>query len=200
MPNRPRGPARKSPAKPTFFATPAQFRTWLSKHHATAPELLVGFYKRDSGKASITWPESVDQALCFGWIDGIRRRVDDVSYTIRFTPRRTGSVWSSINIKRVAELETLGHMKEAGLAAFAKRSEEKSRIYAYEQRFHSKLEPEQEKKFRANKKAWTFFQAQAPWYRRAVTHYIVSAAREETRAKRLQRILDESAQGRRIVR
>jgi len=160
---------------------------------------LVGFYKRGSGKPSITWPESVDQALCFGWIDGIRRRVDDVSYTIRFTPRRTGSIWSSINIKRVAELETLGHMKKAGLAAFARRSEEKSRIYAYEQRFHSKLEPEQEKKFRANKKAWAFFQAQAPWYQRTVTYYIVSAAREETRAKRLQRIIDESAQGRRIV-
>lgn len=161
--------------------------------------MLVGFYKRDSGKPSITWPESVDQALCFGWIDGVRRRVDEVSYTIRFTPRRAGSNWSTINIKRVGELEALGHMHEAGLAAFAKRSEEKSRIYAYEQRFHSKLDPEQEKKFRANRKAWTFFQAQPPWYRRNVTYYIVSAAREETRAKRLQRIIDESAQGRRIV-
>ncbi|HSE66867.1 MAG TPA: YdeI/OmpD-associated family protein [Gemmatimonadales bacterium] len=199
MPSKPRPRARKSPAKPTFFAQPDQFRAWLSRHHTTAPELLVGFYKRDSGKPSMTWPESVDQALCFGWIDGIRRRVDDVSYTIRFTPRRTGSIWSSINIKRVAELDALGHMHEAGLAAFAKRSEEKSRIYSYEQRFLSKLEPEQEKQFRANKKAWRFFQAQAPWYQRAVTHYIVSAAREETRAKRLQRIIDESARGRRIV-
>jgi uncharacterized protein YdeI (YjbR/CyaY-like superfamily) len=194
-----RTPAKKPPAKPTFFATPARFRAWLSKHHATAPEVLVGFYKRDSGRPSITWPESVDQALCFGWIDGIRRRIDEMSYTIRFTPRRAGSNWSSINIKRVAQLETLGQMHEAGLAAFAKRSEEKSRIYSYEQRFHSKLEPQQERKLRANKKAWTFFQAQPPWYQRAVTHYIVSAAREETRAKRLQRIIDESARGRRIV-
>ena len=199
MASKPRAPGKKAPAKPTFFAEPAQFRAWLSKHHASAPELLVGFYKRDSGKPSITWPESVDQALCFGWIDGVRRRVDDLSYTIRFTPRRKGSIWSSINIKRVAELQALGHMHEAGLSAFAKRSEEKSRIYSYEQRFQAKLEPGQEKKFRANKKAWAFFQAQAPWYRRTATHYIVSAAREETRAKRLQRIIDDSAKGRRII-
>ena len=134
MASKPRAPVKKSLAKPTFFAEPDQFRAWLAKHHATAPELLVGFYKRDSGKPSITWPESVDQALCFGWIDGVRKRVDDVSYTIRFTPRRAGSNWSSINIRRVGELDGLGHMQEAGLAAFAKRSDEKSRIYVYEQR------------------------------------------------------------------
>jgi uncharacterized protein YdeI (YjbR/CyaY-like superfamily) len=191
-------PAKTSDTTPRFFARPAQFRAWLSKHHANAPELLVGFYKRDSGKPSLTWPESVDQALCFGWIDGVRRRLDEVSYTIRFTPRRAGSIWSSINIRRVTALQADGLMHPAGLAAFAKRSEEKSRIYSYEQRVRSKLEPAHEKKLRANKKAWTFFQAQAPWYQRTVTYRIVSAAKEETRAKRLQQLIDESAKGRRI--
>jgi uncharacterized protein YdeI (YjbR/CyaY-like superfamily) len=189
---------KKSPAKPAFFAEPAQFRAWLAKHHATTPELLVGFYKRDSGKPSITWPESVDQALCFGWIDGVRKRIDDVSYTIRFTPRRAGSNWSAINIVRVGELDALGHMHEAGLTAFAKRSEEKSRIYAYEQRHTATLDPEHQKKLERNQKAWIFFQAQPPGYQRQMVFRVVSAKKEETRVKRLQRLIDESAKGRRI--
>jgi uncharacterized protein YdeI (YjbR/CyaY-like superfamily) len=192
-------PAKTPDTQPRFFARPAQFRAWLSKHHATVPELLVGFYKRDSGKPSITWPESVDQALCFGWIDGVRRRLDEVSYTIRFTPRRAGSIWSSINISGVTTLQAEGLMHPAGLSAFAKRSEEKSRIYSYEQRFRSQLAPAHEKKLRDNKKAWAFFQAQAPWYQRTVTYRIVSAAKEETRLKRLQQLIDESAKGRRIL-
>lgn len=199
MASKPRAPVKKSLAKPTFFAEPDQFRAWLAKHHATAPELLVGFYKRDSGRPSITWPESVDQALCFGWIDGVRKRLDDVSYTIRFTPRRAGSNWSSINIRRVGELDVLGHMQEAGLAAFAKRSEEKSRIYAYEQRHTSRLDPEHQKKLEGNRKAWAFFQAQPPGYQRLMTFRVVSAKKEETRLKRLQRLIDESAKGRRIL-
>jgi len=190
---------KKSPAKPTFFAEPAQFRAWLAKHYATAPELLVGFYKRDSGRPSITWPESVDQALCFGWIDGVRKRLDDVSYTIRFTPRRAGSNWSSINIGRVGELDAQGHMHQAGRAAFAKRSEEKSRIYAYEQRHAARLDPEQQKKLEGNRKAWAFFQAQPPGYQRHMAFWVVSAKKEETRLKRLQRLIDESARGRRLL-
>jgi len=190
---------KKSRAKPTFFAEPDQFRAWLAKHHATAPELLVGFYKRDSGKPSITWPESVDQALCFGWIDGVRKRVDDVSNTIRFTPRRAGSNWSSINIKRVGELDGLGHMQEAGLAAFAKRTDDKSRIYFYEQRHTASLAPEHQKKLEGNRKAWAFFQAQPPGYQRLMAFWVVSAKKEETRVKRLQRLIDESTKGRRIL-
>jgi uncharacterized protein YdeI (YjbR/CyaY-like superfamily) len=196
---KPRAPVKKAPAKPTFFAEPVRFRAWLAKHHATAPELLVGFYKRDSGKPSITWPESVDQALCFGWIDGVRRRLDEVSYTIRFTPRRAGSNWSAINIRRVEALQTEGLMHPAGLTAFAKRSDDKSRIYFYEQRHTATLDPAHQKKLEANRKAWAFFQAQPPGYQRLMAFWVVSAKREETRVKRLQRLIDESAKGRRIL-
>ena len=191
--------ARKTDAvKPAFFADPQAFRQWLQKHHRTAEELIVGFYKRNSGKPSITWPQSVDQALCFGWIDGIRRRVDDEVYTIRFTPRRPQSVWSSVNIKRVPELEKLGLMRPAGRAAFAKRDDEKSRIYSYEQRFHAKLEPHHRRALEANSRAWAFFQAQPPWFQRQVTYWIVSAKTEETRLRRLQKLIDDAARGRRL--
>ena len=148
--------------KPRFFATPAEFRKWLESNHATAPELLVGFRKKATGKPSITWPESVDQALCFGWIDGIRRRVDDESYTIRFTPRRPGSVWSTINIARVKELKAAGVMHAKGLEAFDRRSEEKSAIYSYEQRNSATLDQAHDKRLKGNKKAWAFFSTQAP--------------------------------------
>ena len=154
--------------KPTFFPTPADFRRWLEQHHERESELLVGFYKKGSGKPSITWPESVDEALSFGWIDGVRKRIDDESYTIRFTPRKRGSNWSAINIRRVAELEKLGLMTEAGRAAFALRSEAKSAIYAYENA-PRELPPEYEKRFKANRKAWEFWSNQAPWYRRVCT-------------------------------
>ena len=183
--------------KPTFFAQPSGFRAWLAKHHLSADELLVGFHKKDSGKVSITWPESVDQALCFGWIDGVRRRIDEVSYTIRFTPRRPNSIWSTVNIKRVVVLTEQGLMGPAGLAAFERRSEEKSSIYAYEQRKSAALSPEHEKKFRASRKAWAFFQAQAPSYQRVMIYQIVSAKKEETRLKRLEALIEISAQERR---
>lgn len=126
--------------KPTFFPTPLAFRTWLETHHQHTRELLVGFYKKGTGRPSITWPDSVDQALCFGWIDGVRRRVDEERYTIRFTPRRPQSIWSTVNIRRVGVLEKEGLMQPAGLEAFGRRSEEKSRIYAYEQRYTATLE------------------------------------------------------------
>lgn len=183
--------------EPHFFASPAAFRAWLKKHHASATELLVGFYKKDSGKSSITWPESVDQALCFGWIDGVRRRIDDVSYSIRFTPRKPVSNWSAINIARVAELTKLGLMQPAGLRAFEKRREEKSAIYAYENAVRT-LDPADEKRFRANRKAWQFFNAQAPSYRRVCIYWVTSAKKEETRARRLATLIDDSANGRRV--
>ena len=179
--------------KPRFFSTPAAFRAWLEKNHLVADELLVGFYRKDSGRASITWPESVDQALCFGWIDGVRRRHDETSYTIRFTPRRPRSIWSTVNIGRVAVLAELGLMGPAGLAAFARRSDDKSSIYAYEQRRTAALPPAHEKTFRANRKAWAFFTAQAPSYQQVMVYHIVSAKKEETQVKRLDALINASA-------
>lgn len=178
--------------EPTFFPTPADFRRWLAKHHATATELLVGFYKVGSGKASITWPESVDQALCFGWIDGLRKRIDDESYTIRFTPRKPTSTWSAVNIQRVEELSQLGLMTPAGLKAFEARKANRSGIYSYEQRT-AELPPEYEKGLKANRAAWTFFQAQPASYRKAAMWWIVSAKQEATRLKRLAQLIDLSA-------
>jgi uncharacterized protein YdeI (YjbR/CyaY-like superfamily) len=189
---------KKAAAKPRFFATPAAFREWLERHHDSAPELLVGFRKRATGKPSITWPESVDQALCFGWIDGIRRRLDDESYTIRFTPRRRGSIWSKINIARVKALSAAGLMHAKGLEAFARRSDEKSAIYSYERRTHAKLEPEHQKQLQRNKKAWAFFSAQAPYYQRITVYWITSAKTEETRLKRLAKLIAACADGRKL--
>jgi uncharacterized protein YdeI (YjbR/CyaY-like superfamily) len=187
--------------KPTFFRTPAELRKWFEKNHDKVPELLVGFYKKGSGKPSITWPESVDEALCFGWIDGIRRTIDDESYTIRFTPRRARSIWSAVNVKRVAELTKLGRMQPAGLGAFEARDPKRSGIYAYEgqnRKEDQKLGPEYQAKLETNTKAWAFFQAQAPYYQRIVSRWIMSAKKEETRLKRLAALIDDSARGRRI--
>jgi uncharacterized protein YdeI (YjbR/CyaY-like superfamily) len=184
--------------KPTFFATPAAFRKWLSANHARESELLVGFYKKDSGIASITWPESVDEALCFGWIDGVRKRIDDLSYSIRFTPRRAGSIWSAINIGRVEALTKLGRMKPAGIAAFQRRKEAKSGIYAYENEVRS-LPEDDEKRFRANRKAWKFFSAQPAGYRRLAIYWVTNAKRAETRERRLQTLIADSAAERRLA-
>ncbi len=183
---------------PTFFATPDAFRAWFEEHHATTQELLVGFYKKSSGKPSITWPEAVDEALCFGWIDGVRKSIDDVSYSIRFTPRKPRSTWSAVNIKRVGELTELGRMRPAGLKAFEERTEEKSAIYAYEQEKTTELDATYEQQFRANTQAWDFFQAQAAWYRRTAIWWVISAKREETRLKRLATLIEDSEQGRTI--
>lgn len=181
----------------TFFKSPGAFRTWLEKHHATAQELWVGFYKKAAGKPSITWPESVDEALCFGWIDGKRKSVDDVSYTIRFTPRKPRSVWSAVNIKRVEELKRQGRMQPSGLKAYEARVENRSRIYSYEQR-ESELDELFGKKFRQNREAWKFFQAQPASYRKAANWWVLSAKKEETRVKRLEKLIEASAAGRRI--
>ena len=184
--------------KPIFFRTPAEFRAWLKKHHNTADEIIVGYYKKASGRPSMTWQESVDEALCFGWIDGIRRKYGEDSYGNRFTPRRAGSNWSAINIRRVDELIRLKRMQPAGLAAYARRTEARSRVYTYEQQDVLPLDKTLEKKFKASKKAWDFFQAQAPYYRKLITRWLSSAKSEETRLRRLAKLMASCEQGRRM--
>ena len=183
---------------PTFFATPSEFRKWLERHHGEAKELWVGFHKKSSGKLSIAWPEAADQALCFGWIDGNRKRIDDASYSIRFTPRKPNSTWSAVNMKRAQILSKLALMRPAGLKAFAARRREKSGIYSYEQRTTTRFSNTYQQQFRANKTGWAFFQSQAPWYRRAAIWWVISARKEETRRKRLATLIKYSARGRPI--
>jgi uncharacterized protein YdeI (YjbR/CyaY-like superfamily) len=180
-----------------YFKSPSEFRTWLKENHATTKELWVGYYKRNSGRPSMTWPESVVESLCFGWIDGIRKRVDDSRYTIRFTPRRPESIWSTINIKRAEELRDRGLMEKPGAAAFNGRKENKSGIYSYEQR-RDKLNVPYEERLKQNKAAWNFFYAQPPSYRKAVSWWVVSAKQEATRLKRLEKLAKESARGKRL--
>ena len=180
-----------------YFKSTHDFRRWLEKHHAITQELWVGYYKKSSQQPSITWPESVDEALCFGWIDGIRKSVDDLRYTIRFTPRRRGSIWSAINVKRARELSDKGLMKPTGMAAFDARKENRSGIYSYEQRT-AKLDGPYEKRLRQNKAAWDFFYAQPPFYRTAIGWWIVNAKQEATRLKRVEKLITESARGKRL--
>jgi uncharacterized protein YdeI (YjbR/CyaY-like superfamily) len=184
--------------KAVFFATPAEYRSWLEDHHDNTAELWVGFYKITSGRPSITWPEAVDEALCFGWIDGQRRGIDRLSYTIRFTPRKPGGIWSSVNIKRVKELTARGVMSPAGHQAFEARNPGRSGIYSYEQRKAAELDPAAERQFRASKKAWGFFQKQPPSYRKAAIWWVVSAKRAETRVKRLSELIRDSEQSRTV--
>jgi uncharacterized protein YdeI (YjbR/CyaY-like superfamily) len=180
-----------------YFKSANDFRRWLEKNYATAPELWVGYHKKSSKQPSMTWSESVDEALCFGWIDGIRKSVDDLRYTIRFTPRRPGSIWSAVNIKRAQALTDKGLMKPPGKAAFDARKEYRSGIYSYEQR-STNLDGPYEKKLKQDKAAWNFFYAQPPSYRKAIGWWIVSAKQEETRLKRLQKLIEESANGKRL--
>jgi uncharacterized protein YdeI (YjbR/CyaY-like superfamily) len=188
-----------SSLQPIYFATPALFRAWLEEHHDTVRELWVGFHKKGSGRPSITWPEAVDQALCFGWIDGVRKSVDAASYTIRFTPRKPRSTWSAVNLGRVAELTSQGLMQPAGLKAFAERVEEKTGIYSYEQRAAAALDAELEALFRANKQAWDFFQSQPAGYRKTAIWWVVSAKKDDTRRKRLATLIDDCEHGRSIA-
>jgi uncharacterized protein YdeI (YjbR/CyaY-like superfamily) len=183
--------------KPVFFTRQSQFRKWMEKNHDKESELWVGFYKKDSGKDSITWPQSVDEALCFGWIDGIRKSIDSISYMIRFTPRKSTSIWSSINIKRANELSELGLMDPAGIAVFKNRDEKKSNQYSFEQK-SVKLDEEFEKKFRANKKAWNHFQSMAPSYKKTATWWVMSAKQEETRLRRLNILIKDSGMSQKI--
>ena len=190
--------SRPSPFLTIFFATPAKLRAWFEAHHESAKEVLIGFYKRATAKPSITWRESVDEALCFGWIDGIRRSLGDDAYTIRFTPRKTTSIWSAINVARVEALTKLGKMKPAGLRAFAARTAERTGVYSFERKEAAQLSPAQAKQLRANAKARAFFESQAPWYQRTAIHWVISAKREETRERRLAQLIADSAAGKKI--
>lgn len=182
--------------KPTYFATEAEFRTWLEANHVTAPELLVGFWKKSSGKPSIDWPQARDQALCFGWIDGVRRSLSDQAYTIRFTPRRKGSIWSKVNVARYEALTASGQMTEAGVRAY-EQNKHKSGLYSYENE-RKELTAAEQKLFRKNKAAWVDWEKRPPGYRKVVLHWITSAKRDETRAKRLATLMDVSARGEKI--
>jgi uncharacterized protein YdeI (YjbR/CyaY-like superfamily) len=185
--------------QPTFFPGPKDFRKWFEKNHDKVKELLVGFYKVTSEKKSITWSESVDEAICFGWIDGVRKSIDPESYCIRFTPRKPTSIWSAINIKKVEELTKKGLMHSSGLAAYSKRQEKKSAIYSYEKP-PEKLSPEFLKKLKANKKAWDYFQTMPPSYQRTCVHWVMTAKRESTKIKRLNELIKDSVVERKIKR
>lgn len=178
--------------KPKFFSTPEQFRQWLEQHHERVKELLVGFHKKDSGKKSITYPQALDEALCFGWIDGVRRSLDETSYTVRFTPRKPKSIWSLVNVKHVERLQKEGRMAGPGLKAYALRDPKRTGIYAFENEARE-FSPEYEKKFRANKPAWEFFQSEPPSIRRTCIFWVMSAKKEETRLRRLESLIDSAA-------
>jgi uncharacterized protein YdeI (YjbR/CyaY-like superfamily) len=188
--------SRTSSMKPVFFATPDALRSWLEKNHAQCAELWVGFYKRGSGKPSVTWPEVVDEALCFGWIDGVRKSLDDDSYTIRLTPRRPQSTWSTVNIRRATDLARRGLMSPAGRRAFEQRTEKRSGIYSYEQRHNAKFSSSFVKTFRAHTGAWAFFRSQPPWYQQTATFWVVSAKKEDTKVRRLALLIAECGAGR----
>ncbi|MCC5927796.1 MAG: YdeI/OmpD-associated family protein [Cyclobacteriaceae bacterium] len=184
--------------KTKFFENQFKFREWLENNHNKETELIVGFYKVDSGKPSMSWSESVDQALCFGWIDGVRKSIDKESYSIRFTPRRTNSIWSAINIKKIEVLTKAGLMKPEGLKAFSLRKEEKSKIYSHEKEF-TELASEYINQFKQNTLAWDFFINQAPSYRKVITHWIISAKQEKTRLSRLEKVITASGQQERLI-
>ncbi len=184
------------PTEPRFFATPAQWCAWLQAHHASATELSVGFWKRDSGRPSITWPQSVDEALCFGWIDGVRHRIDDQAYRIRFTPRKAGGVWSQVNVKRFAELSAEGRIAPAGQAAYDV-GKHRTGVYSYE-RDAAAFTPGETARFAANAVAWTTFQGFPAGYRNVAIHRVISAKGADTRAKRLDILIDASARGLRL--
>jgi uncharacterized protein YdeI (YjbR/CyaY-like superfamily) len=182
---------------PKFFKNQFQFRQWLEKYHDKKTELLVGFYKVDSGKPSMSWSESVDQALCFGWMDGIRKSIDSESYCIRFTPRRTSSIWSAINIKKIENLTKAGLMKPAGIKAFSFRKEEKSNVYSHESQ-SSELSITYTNQFKQHKQAWEFFCKQAPSYQKVICHWIMSAKQEKTKQTRLEKVISASTQQKRL--
>ena len=184
--------------KPVFFADREAFRAWLDEHHATASELWMGLYKKGSGRPSITWPEAVDEALCFGWIDSVRQRIDDDSYMNRFTPRKPNSNWSAVNLRRVEELTKQRRMRAAGLKAFRERREDKTATYSYEQRHQAKLDPAQHRRFRSKKRAWEWFQTQPMGYRTTAVYWVMSAKRPETRERRLTTLIEDSENGRRV--
>jgi len=180
--------------KPIYFKSPREFYEWLEENHETADEVYVGFRKQHTGKRAMSWSEAVDQALCFGWIDGRANRIDEDRYMQRFTPRRPGSNWSKVNVAKVAKLKEAGLMRAAGLAAFERRTDAKTGVYSFER--DSELSPEYEARLRANEAAAEYFDSRPPWYRRTAIHLVMSAKREETRLRRLARLIEDSAAGR----
>jgi uncharacterized protein YdeI (YjbR/CyaY-like superfamily) len=182
----------------TFFATPAELRAWFEKHHESESELWLGYYKKAAGRQTITWEQAVEEALCFGWIDGKVQRIDELCYRQRFSPRRRTSNWSAVNIAKVAELREQGRMAPAGEAAFAARREDRTAVYSYERRHEARFDNEQRSAFRANEAAWAWFEGQSDAYRHLATFWVVSAKRPETRARRLATLVECSAEGRRV--
>ncbi len=182
---------------PTFFENPAEFREWLERNASTAKELVVGFHKVGTGRPGMTWPESVDEALCFGWIDGVRQRIDDASYRIRFTPRKPGSIWSAVNIAKYQALAAAGRITPAGAVAFERRRAEKSVVYSYEQTDTAAFTADEEREFMRHKAAWAFWETMPPGYRKTAIHYITTAKKAETRASRLAKLIEASAAGKR---
>jgi uncharacterized protein YdeI (YjbR/CyaY-like superfamily) len=186
------------PAGITHFDCPDSFRAWLKRHHAKRDELWVGFWKKSTGRPSITWPESVDEALCFGWIDGLRKRVDDEAYTIRFTPRRSGSTWSLRNIERYEALAADGRIEPAGVDAYRRRTDGNTGRYSFEQETPATLPDDYLARLRADAAAWADWQSRPPGYRKQVSHWVMSAKRESTRARRLEVLIKDSARGRKV--
>ena len=191
--------AKPGTSKPKFFASAAVFRRWLVEHHDVETELLVGFYKVDSGKPSMTWSESVDEALCFGWIDGVRRSLIPDAYTIRFTRRRPKSFWSAINVAKIEKLQAAGKMYPAGEHAFSLRTAERTGVYSFERAEEALLTAAELRQLKRDKKAWAFFDVQAPSYKRGALHWVVSAKRAETRTRRLEQLAEDSRAGRRLA-
>lgn len=185
-------------SEPVFFDSPEEFRAWLKMHHLDAPEVIVGFYKAKTGMQGMTWSQAVDEALCFGWIDSIGRRIDERRHSVRFTPRRPGSIWSAVNVAKVETLTRENRMRPAGIAAFERRSEARTGTYAHERGDEPQFDELQRQDLENNPSAWEFFQNQAPWYRRAATHWVISAKRQETRDRRFATLLEDSAAGRTI--
>jgi uncharacterized protein YdeI (YjbR/CyaY-like superfamily) len=190
--------APRPPPDPIYFDSPAALRDWFDANHETAAELWLGQYRKATGRSTVSWSEAVDEALCVGWIDGVRYSVDDERFTQRLTPRRKGSNWSAVNIAKVKELTAQGRMRPAGLAAFEARSEARSGVYAYEQRDKARLEPADEATFRSNEAAWDWFSSRSASYRQTATYWVVSAKRPETRARRLAALIEDSAAGRTV--
>jgi uncharacterized protein YdeI (YjbR/CyaY-like superfamily) len=186
------------PKNVTYFTSPGTFRTWLEANHSREDELWVGYWKKPTGRPSLSWEESVDEALCFGWIDGIRKRIDDDAFTIRFTPRRSTSVWSRRNMERYEALLAEGRVCEEGVRAFERRREDRSGLYSFEQKIPPSLSDEYVARLRAVPEAWTDWQSRPPGYRRRATHWVMSAKKEETRERRMEAVIEECAAGRKV--
>jgi uncharacterized protein YdeI (YjbR/CyaY-like superfamily) len=191
---------RRRVVSPVFFESAQKFRAWLEQNHTTAVELIAGFHKVDSGRPSMTWPQAVDEALCFGWIDGVRRRIDETSYLIRFTPRRKGSIWSAVNVAKAESLIAEGRMRPIGMAAYAARSNKKTGVYSFEQERPVELAAAEVRAFKRSHVAWTYFQSTPPSYRKIITYWVVSAKHGVTRARRLAQLVQACSEQRRLLK